>query len=83
MPFGLKNARATYQRSVNQMFAYHIGKTVEVYVHDMLVKNKKENKHVTELTNVSKIIDAYQMKLNPMTCAYAIGSGKVLVFMVS
>ena len=38
MPFGLKNARATYQRLVNRMFSHQIGRNVEVYVDDMLVK---------------------------------------------
>ena len=42
MPFGLKNARATYQRLVNHMFSHQIGRNVEVYVNDMLVKSKDE-----------------------------------------
>ena len=42
MPFGSKNARATYQRLVNQMFRPQIGRNVEVYVEDMLVKSAKE-----------------------------------------
>ena len=40
MPFGLKNARATYQRLVNKMFNKQIGRNMEVYVDDMLVKSK-------------------------------------------
>ena len=40
MSFGLKNARATYQRLVNMMFKEQIGKTIKVYVDDMLVKSK-------------------------------------------
>ena len=42
MPFGLKNARATYQRLMNRMFSHQIGRNVEVYVNDMLVKSKDE-----------------------------------------
>ena len=38
MPFGLKNAGATYQRLMNRMFAPQIGGNVQVYVDDMLVK---------------------------------------------
>ena len=45
MPFGLKNARATYQRLVNRMFSHHIGRNVEVYVDDMLVKIKDKANH--------------------------------------
>ena len=43
MPFGLKNARATYQRLVNKMFDKQIGRNMEVYVDDMLIKSKEED----------------------------------------
>ena len=49
MPFGLKNAEATYQRLVNQMFNKQIGKNVEVYIDDMLVKSKEEEDHLDDL----------------------------------
>ena len=49
MPFGLKNAKATYQRLVNQMFNKQIGKNVEVYIDDMLVKSKEEEDHLDDL----------------------------------
>ena len=48
MPFRLKNARATYQRLVNQMFNKKIGRNVEVYVDDMLVKSKRNAKHLDD-----------------------------------
>ena len=49
MPFGLKNAGATYQRLVNQMFNKQIGRTMEVYVNDMLVKSKEELANLDDL----------------------------------
>ena len=49
LPFGLKNSRATYQRLVNQMFSKQIGRNVEVYVDDMLVKSKEEEDHLVDL----------------------------------
>ena len=49
MPFGLKNARATYQRLVNHMFRLQIGRNVEVYVDDMLVKSVRETQHLNDL----------------------------------
>ena len=49
MPFGLKNARATYQRLVNKMFSKQIGRNMEVYVDDMLVKSKEESAHLDDL----------------------------------
>uniref|UniRef100_A0A2N9FPR8 Integrase catalytic domain-containing protein n=1 Tax=Fagus sylvatica TaxID=28930 RepID=A0A2N9FPR8_FAGSY len=49
MPFGLKNAGATYQRLMNRMFHDQIGRNVEVYVDDMLVKSKEEDGHLDDL----------------------------------
>ena len=49
MPFGLKNAGATYQRLVNHMFRPQIGRNVEVYVDDMLVKSINEGSHLDDL----------------------------------
>ena len=46
MPFGLKNASATYQRLVNKIFKEMIGKTMEVYIDDMLVKSVKVTDHM-------------------------------------
>ena len=49
MSFGLKNAGATYQRLVNKMFSKQIGRKMEVYVNDMLVKSKEEPAHLDDL----------------------------------
>ena len=49
MPFGLKNAGATYQRLVNHMFSLQIEQNVEVYVDDMLVKSQDEGRHLDDL----------------------------------
>ena len=50
MPFGLLNAGATYQRLVNKMFKNQIGRTMEVYVDDMLVKSRAVEDHVAHLS---------------------------------
>ena len=49
MPFGLKNAGATYQRLVNKMFVHQLGRNVQVYVDDMLVKSVHENDYLNDL----------------------------------
>ena len=49
MPFGLKNAGATYQLLVNKMFYDQIGRNVEVYVDDMLIKSKENEDHLADL----------------------------------
>ena len=61
MPFGLKNARATYQRLVNHMFASQIGVNRKVYVDDMLVKTKHQKDHVKDLTECFTILRKYNM----------------------
>ena len=83
MPFGLKNAGATYQRSVSQMFSKQIGRNVEVYVNDMLIKSKKEKDHLDNLRETFNTLRQYSMKLNPSKCAFGVSSRKFLWFMVS
>nr|XP_023895560.1 uncharacterized protein LOC112007449 [Quercus suber] len=83
MPFGLKNAGATYQRLVNRMFVKQIGRNVEVYVDDMLVKSKEELEHLDDLKETFDTLKQYQMKLNPSKCVFGVASGKFLGFMVS
>ncbi|XP_022855573.1 uncharacterized protein LOC111376801 [Olea europaea var. sylvestris] len=83
IPFGLKNVGATYQRLVNKIFAKLIGKTVEAYVDDMVVKSKHLNSHVSDLEEVFAMLRRYNMKLNPAKCALGVASGKFLGFMIT
>ena len=83
MPFGLKNTGVTYQRLVNQMFNKQIGRNVEVYVDDMLIKNKEEVDHLDDLRETFNTLRQYSMKLNSSKCAFGVSSGKFLSFMVS
>ena len=63
MPFDLKNAGATYQGLVNKMFHDQIGRNVEVYVDDMLVKSKKDEDHLIDLKETFQTLRRYNMKL--------------------
>ena len=83
IPFGLKNAEATYQRLVNKMFSKQIDKNMEVYVDDMLVKSKEELAHLDDLKETFATLKQYQMKLNPSKCVFSVTSGKFLGFMMS
>ena len=65
MPFKLKNAGATYQRLMNKMFAHQIGRNVQVYVDDMLVKSLHEEDHLDDLRETFNTLRSYNMKLNP------------------
>ena len=83
MPFGLKNAGATYQRLVNRMFQKHIGTTMEVYIDDMLVKSPTAKLHIAHLSEAFQILREYNMKLNPAKCAFGVSTGKFLGFIVN
>ena len=70
IPFGLKNVGATYRRLVNQMFSKQIGRNVEVYIDDMLVKSKEEESHLNDLRETFNTLRQYSMKLNPSKCTF-------------
>ena len=79
----MKNAGATYQILVNYMFSHQIGRNVEVYVENMLVKCKDEANHLNDLKETFNTLRKYNMKLNPAKCVFAVASRKFLRFMVS
>ena len=83
MPFGLKNAGATYQRLMTKMFAHQIGRNVQVYVDDILVKILRENDHLNDLQDTFDTFRSFNMKLNPSKCVFGVTTGKFLGFMVS
>nr|KYP73029.1 Transposon Ty3-I Gag-Pol polyprotein [Cajanus cajan] len=83
MPFGLKNAGATYQRLMNKVFQRQIGKNMEVYVDDMVVKSRNIDWHVTDLSEVFQQLRKYDMRLNPEKCVFGVSGGKFLGFMLS
>ena len=83
MPFRLKNTGATYQRLVNRMFSHQIGRNMEVYIDDMLVKSKDKANHLDDLKERFSTLRKYSIKLNLTKCVFAVASGKFLGFMVS
>ena len=83
MPFGLKNAGATYQRLVNRMFQKQIGATMEVYIDDMLVKSVTADLRIAHLSEAFQILRNYNMKLNPAKCTFGVLAGKFLGFIVN
>ena len=83
MPFGLKNAGATYQRLVNKIFVEPLEDSMEVYIDDMLAKSAAARDHVTHLEQTFSIIRQTNMMLNPNKYTFAVKTGKFLGFMVS
>ena len=52
MSFGLKNAGATYHRLINWMFSKHIGKKVEAYIDNMVIKSNKSKDHIEDMEEI-------------------------------
>ncbi|KAJ8650579.1 hypothetical protein MRB53_003602 [Persea americana] len=83
MPFGLKNVGATYQRLVMKRFQHEIGKTVEAYIDDMVIKSKAKAMHEDDLRSVFNILRRYKLKLNASKCSFGISSGKFLGYIIT
>ena len=83
MPFGLKNAGATYKRLVNRMFQKQIGTSMEVYIDDMLVKSTTTELHIDHLAEAFQILKKCNMKLNPTKCTFGVSAEKFLGFIVN
>ena len=83
MPFGLKNARSTYQRMMTRIFELQMGKSIEVYIDDMVVKSKLMTDHVKNLDDVFEILRKYRLRLNASKYSFGVGSGKFLGYMVT
>jgi hypothetical protein len=77
MPFGLRNAGATYQRCMN------IGRTVEAYVDEIVVKTRKAFDLLSDLETTFKCLRAKGVKLNPEKCVFGVPLGMLLGFIVS
>jgi hypothetical protein len=82
MTFSLKNAGATYQKAIQKCLASQIGKNVEAYVDDVVVKTTEENKLISDLTESFANLREFQWKLNPTKCVFGVPSGLLLGFMV-
>ncbi|XP_072078184.1 uncharacterized protein [Arachis hypogaea] len=83
MPFGLKNAGATYQRLMDKVFRHQIGRNMEIYVDDMVAKTTQEKSHCDDLKEIFEQIRAYNMRLNPEKCAFGVQGGKFLGFILT
>ncbi|XP_010269798.1 PREDICTED: uncharacterized protein LOC104606351 [Nelumbo nucifera] len=83
MPFGLKNAGATYQCLVNKVFKNQMGRNVEAYVDDIVVKSQKAKAHTLDLDETFDTLRKFNMKLNPNKCAFNVTSGKFLGFFIT
>ena len=81
MPFDLKNAGATYQRLMDKIFKGLIGRAVEVYLDDIVVKSDSFDQHLKDLDEVFRALRGVNMKPNPEKCTFGVEGGKFLGFM--
>ena len=72
MSFGLENAGATYQRMVTKIFQSLIGKSMEVYIDDIVVKSKERPDHTMYLQETFELLRRHDMKLNPLKCTFRV-----------
>ena len=83
MPFSLKNAGATYQRMMTRMFESQLGKNIEVYIDDMVVKIKLESEPINDLRNIFEILRRHKLRLNASKCSFGVKLRKFLGYMVT
>jgi hypothetical protein len=83
MLFGLRNAGATYQRCMQHVFGDHIGRTVEAYLDDIVVKTRKAGDLVSDLRMAFGCLRANGVKLNPEKCVFGVSRGMLLGYIVS
>ena len=83
MPFGLKNAGSTYQRMMSRMFESLLGKNIEIYIDDMVVKSKRVSEHLRDLRAIFEILRNYKLCLIASKCSFGVRSGKFFGYMVT
>ena len=67
---------------MTRIFEPQLGKNIEIYIDDMVVKSKVESDHVNDLGNIFDILRRYELRLNASKCSFGVGSGKFLGYMV-
>ena len=82
LTFGLKNAGATYQRAMNYIFHEIIGKIVEIYIDDVVVKSKGCQEYLADLRKALECTRKYGLQMNPNKCAFGVSAGQFFGFMV-
>jgi len=79
MSFGLKNAGATYQRLMDRVFIHLIGKSMEVYVDDMVVKSLNLVQHLSDLADEFATLRRFNLRLNQEKCVFGVDNDKFVI----
>ena len=68
---------------MTRMFESQLGKNIEIYIDDIVVKSKMVSKHLGDLRAIFQILRKYKLHLNASKCSFGVGSGKFLGYMVT
>ena len=68
---------------MTKIFESQLGKSIEVYIDDMVVKSKVDSEHINDLRNIFEILRKHKLRLNAAKCFFGIGSSKFLGYMVT
>jgi hypothetical protein len=80
MPFGLKNAGATYQRMIQSCLGQHIGRNVQVYINDVVITTRDEATLIDDLQETFDNLDRYKLKINPTKCSFGVPAKQLLEY---
>jgi hypothetical protein len=83
IPFGLKNAGATFKRLMRKALGAQMGINADAYVNDIIIKTRESNTFIEDLEETFTNLRKVNIKLNPAKCAFGVPSGKLLGFLVS
>jgi hypothetical protein len=83
MPFGLKNAGATYQRMMQNCLGSQIGRNIQVYIDGVVITTRKEESLINNLAETFDNLNRYKLKLNPTKWSFGVLAGQLLGFLVS
>nr|GFC72225.1 reverse transcriptase domain-containing protein [Tanacetum cinerariifolium] len=83
MPFGLKNAGATYQRLMDKAFENQMARNIEVYVDDLVVKSHTETEMVRDIAETFQTLRKINLKLNPKKCSFGLAEGVFLGYVIT
>jgi hypothetical protein len=82
MTLGLKNAGATYQRAMNYIFPELIGKIVEIYIDDVVIKSLNHESHLEDVRKTLECTRKHGLKMNPNKCTFGVSASEFLGFLV-
>jgi hypothetical protein len=83
MPFGLKNAGATYQWMMQNCLGSQIGRNIQVYIDDVVITTRKKESLISDLAETFDNLSRYKLKLNPTKWSFGVSAGQLLGFLVS